>query len=226
MCRGRPIPLLSPFSPQIPSFSMALKRRCTSRAPLEPKTRNPRRASVKEPRMRSCWRPALPCLPLGLRPASMTSWLQVKRAMARETGTLSLCLAKRSCAGRLVARACLWAVVHEPPKLFRFQGHLQMRDPKGAALSTCAVIELHGHLVGESPRLSLGGDAPVAGDDLGPLRPGAPALWDGAGGLGAALGCATPGGPLCPHGPAPVSPRALVGLAGAAHACRRAWGPA
>ena len=30
------------------------------------------------------------------------------------------------------AIACLCVLVHEPPELFRFQGHLQMCDPKGS----------------------------------------------------------------------------------------------
>jgi hypothetical protein len=38
ICRGRLTSLLSPFPPRSPYFSMPLKRHCTSRATLEPKT--------------------------------------------------------------------------------------------------------------------------------------------------------------------------------------------
>src|SRR5262245_42050238 len=67
----------------------------------------------------------------------------------------------------------------------------RFRKPKGPALSTCALIRLHCHLVSAISRISLGGDDHVAGHDLCPLRQGASDLCNGPSCPGAAFRCAT-----------------------------------
>src|SRR4029450_7868101 len=84
------------------------------------------------------------------------------------------------------------------------------------ALSICALIWLHCHLVSAISRISPGGDKHVAGHDLCPLCQGASDLCDGPSGLGATPGCPTSGCPLCPHRRATIYPRITVFLLGAA----------
>src|SRR5215471_13064899 len=65
----------------------------------------------------------------------------------------------------------------------------RVQAPKGAALSTCALILLHCYLICEFPRLSLGGNKHAAEHHLCPLRQGASDLCHGSSSLGEAPGC-------------------------------------
>jgi hypothetical protein len=72
--------------------------------------------------------------------------------------------------------------------------------------------KLSSHL--RESRISLGGDAHVAGHDLCPLCQGASHLCDGSRCPGATPRCTTLGRPVCPYCRATIYPRVTVFLAG------------